>query len=625
MGGATSCASRNLQPLGLENKCTNDPAYASFPTLIGYDNNFVQVPASCTPWGVAGVDLRKNVCDQLGNYSGEWEPYLDNGTTIPLPSPNSQDYTTTGPYGCTYNTCNGVQDFNGLGCCEGCCGISGVRVFCRRKAYRANPVNCCFLDKNFTGDPTSCFTSAQIQSGGFSPDLTQNATCDPTYRDINNTSCMPKVEEYCSGSDLVDPNDTRWMDRWLTGDKACIYALNRRLYNLPYGSPAPLFVSKGMDFIDPSTVISSNIKPDGNIFARRIIASAMQKYTDQGFQIGAKPGASGYHPFQDLLDDICTKSPGMCQDGLRNACSSLTAKQLSTRPDLIKWCGCYLPPQEYEKYTNQFQLTVECTPLCSRPEAIKLSAENGLTEKTCQQDACIIDDINIALANTTVQGSIKFNQLCGGCSGNCRCMMSNVTILAANSFIGGNIDLSQQCGGAVQCFTDDPVTGKPTQVPCDSNDAAGMIAQIQAQQKAAAQAARKRTIYIWLGVIAGIAVIGFIIYLLVKNNSKLGTYDGSKLPGSVPPPIKEYPPAVPLSVVPNERVQRPSPLLPENVLSPAPLAATRNVPAPPSSIVRPSLLPPLAANRTYLAPAPPITSLPPPAPALPPLLPPPII
>lgn len=601
-----NCAPRNLQPLGLDNKCTDYAASETFPG-VGYDYNYLQVTDGCSPWGAAGVSYRESVCEQIGNYSGEWEPYVDTGTTIPLPAPHSQDYTTTGPNGCAYNSCNGVQDFRATGCCEGCCGISGVKIFCRRKKYRANPVNCCFLDKNFTADPASCFASGQQNVGGIISDPMQQATCDPNFRDINGAGCMDKVEQYCSGADDSqgsDPNDIRWMDRWLNGDKACIYALNRRLYNLPYGSNPPFFIGPGMNFIDPNTVLPSNIRPDGNIFARRIIASAIQKYSDQGYQLGVKAGAIGYHPFQELLQDICTKSPGMCQDGLYNACSSLTAKQLSTRPDLIKWCGCYLPPQEYEKYTNQFQLSVECTPLCSRPEAIKLAAENGLTEKTCTQDACIIDDINIALANTTVQGSIKFNQICGGCTGNCRCMMSNVTLLAANSSIGGNIDLSQTCGGVIQCYTDDPKTGKPVQSPCDDNDAAGQLAQLEARQKAAAEASRKRSQWIWVGIAVGVAAIGFIIYLLTRDGSKLGSYNGDRQPPAGPAASVHSLAAAPINSTP---YLPPAPTFLVNSTpysSPAPvLTRTTSYSIPPSllSISRPAPL----YNSSSIAPSPP--------------------
>lgn len=587
-----NCDGRPLLPPVLDNVCSTQPISTTLP-----DPNVIQVANTCTTWGGAGAAARAEICAAVGGYSGEWELYPDNGTTITLPNPLSNDYTTTGPHACAYNSCNGKQDFAGLGCCDGCCGISGIKTFCRRKAYLADPTNCCFLDSAFTGDSTGCFAAPSTSTTGFAADSTRRTTCDPSVRDITNSNCAARAEAYCSGTDL-STTDIAWMDRWLTGNKECIYFINRSLYNLPPGNVAPVTIGKGMDFIDADLLPPSVIKPQGNVTVRRIIAAAIDKYRRQGYQLGARPGSQAYHPLQEVFLNICTTQPGLCQDGLYNACAGLTAQQLATRPDLIKWCGCYLPDVEYARYTDQFQLTVECTPLCSRPEAIKLSTENGLSEKTCQQDACIIDGVTIALANTTVEGQLRFGQVCGGCTGNCRCMLSNTTLAIANSTIGGNIDLTQGCSGAVQCFQDDS-DGIPQQVPCSDDDAAGQLAQQQRDAALALQRRRTLNLWLWIGGAIAVAAIAFLVYLIASRRRAIK-------------PSPSYN-SVPAATAVPRTTAAPAATLVATQVAPAP-AASMTTPLAPAATVTTSLVPPALVVSSGIAPPAVISrTLPPPA------------
>ena len=40
---------------------------------------------------------------------------------------------------------------------------------------------------------------------------------------------------------------------------------------------------------------------DGYFWGQQLISATLQKYTAQGFVIGALPGSPGYNPFQDFL------------------------------------------------------------------------------------------------------------------------------------------------------------------------------------------------------------------------------------------------------------------------------------------------------------------------------------
>jgi len=164
---------------------------------------------------------------------------------------------------------------------------------------------------------------------------------------------------------------------------------------------------------------------------------------------------------------------------LTNYCSQYSADDLVSNPNLVRWCGCYLPDSEYVKYVNQYQINKECTPLCNRRGNIPLTNPTGTSNITCTTDTCLIDNISISLLNTTVTNGINFSQLCGGCGTNtsnaaCTCIMENNTISAVNSKIGGGINISQSCGSSV-CYEDNPNTAGPAQLQIDCNASTGTV------------------------------------------------------------------------------------------------------------------------------------------------------
>lgn len=363
-------------------------------------------------------------------------------------------------------------------CCNGCtfsggCTIGGFGGVCKRKAYRGDDATCCLRDYNFvakaSGEVNFCFQ-----------DSTRQRTCDPNYRDVTNNNCQNTLLDYCVGADLPS-NDTSWLNRWQPDSQArnnCSYAISRNLY----GAPLPMF--DNILQYAPEAYVSN----EGLQFSRELMQGVFEKYRAQGFQIGATPGLPGYNSFQDvILKPLCTTAPGICQQGLTSTCSGTTTNDLLRNPALVPWCGCYMPPDQYQQYVDQYQVDKQCTPMCARQGNIPVTSADGRQTVQCNQNVCIIDDVTISLEQTDVGGGINFSQFCGGCSApvsglnnenagtgsqqasSCMCIISDGTIAAASTDIGGGINLSESCGSNPQCYKQNPNPGdgNPDQLPID--------------------------------------------------------------------------------------------------------------------------------------------------------------
>jgi hypothetical protein len=135
----------------------------------------------------------------------------------------------------------------------------------------------------------------------------------------------------------------------------------------------------------------------------------------------------------------------------------------------------------------------------------------------CEQDICLIDDINISIVNTQVGGGVNFNQYCNNCQGgNCTCVISNNKIDIATSSIGGNVIPGLQNCGETNCKQQNPNTGKGQgpeyiTVPCDEfgynpyNDYNDVVNQEKNQ-------ARKKS---WTLTIIITLISLIIIYLII--------------------------------------------------------------------------------------------------------------
>ena len=500
----TNCH-KDFPPPDTSNVCTSDN--------IGQgDTRGYEIPHFCTLSGAGGKSRRREYCERIGG-GGEWTLQGEGGR-------------------CTYDDCGAVKEYR-AGCCDGCCGIRGNKVRCKRKSYTGNPAFCCFRDKDWRGrkgdpDDQLCFETDARQQ-----------TCQPDNRDITNSSCQDAVFAYCTGTDL-DRNDSSWLERWapfkgplVDGKQNCVYAVNRNLFTNPNAVNV-------LNAIQPNP--SAFKDAAGFVWSRELLERVFQKYADQGFVIGTLPGFPGYNSFQDnVLQPICTSVPGICQQGLFATCSNSTTDELVRNPSQVPWCGCYMSPDQYQRYVDEFQVNRECTPICARQGNIPLISANGIQPLLCNQSVCIIDDVTIALEKTNVGGNITFSQFCGGCSppisgvngvaggldpvdgsppgrtsSSCTCIISNDTIAAASSQIEG-INLTDSCGTS-RCFKNNPNPGdgQPArlEIPCDSADNFNPFANRKEEQdKKKDEENFMRWVIIAIIVIAVVVIILFMLYL----------------------------------------------------------------------------------------------------------------
>lgn len=192
----------------------------------------------------------------------------------------------------------------------------------------------------------------------------------------------------------------------------------------------------------------------GILWARSIISKIVSELEARGKIIPSRIGDPTYTPFQETFLVMARTVPGIVADALKDTvCNGYTAETIIYDQTLTRLCGCYLADDQYSRYTDVYGVPKECTPTCTVAGAVRVINEDGYTIRNCDQDVCVIDNINITLGNNN--SDVNFSQVCGGCGpdASCRCFISGYTIDASSGLIG-NIDFSQSCGGETVC-TDD--------------------------------------------------------------------------------------------------------------------------------------------------------------------------
>lgn len=466
-----------------QNQCYTGIMQPAFPNS--------SMPNFCTLEGPAGDSYRSTYCAAMSS-AGEWgdAQAVDTGTC---------NYDDSKPYVAV-----------GAGCCDGSCGIIGSRLQCYRQNFTGDPLTCCFNDVACVapgGNPPQCFSDAAQQN-----------TCDDgslqhNYRSIVSTDCQDVIYEYCTGTlPSDDPASTAWLDRWNDPSGGCSYAIARNIFELG---------GTGHCFTPPPTVPGiCNAKYDipfsaqGYFWAQQLVGAAMARFQEQGFTIGSLPGTQGYNPWQDYMyDNICCPYPGLCRSGLQDACALHTAQRLSLNPETAQWCGCYLPPQEYEAYSVNFNIPPQCTPMCNRVSTIPIVGING-EPIACEQDICLIDNVTLNIVNSQIGGGINFNQICDNCAGaQCSCIVSNTTVDISNSTIGGNVvPIADGCGSVTCSQTNPGITGPNViTVECGSTGY-NPYTEYEAKVAAAKQSAEKSS---WLWTIIAIGIGLVLIFIII--------------------------------------------------------------------------------------------------------------
>ena len=254
-------------------------------------------------------------------------------------------------------------------CCRGECMIDGWQIQCKRNAFFADPVVCCFLDNDCAGENNITDNCWQTKE--------RKRTCEPTYRNLKSTACLEKIEPYCNGEKLF-AGQSHWSEMWIpdsvvdvnSGDagsatiiqgdgsnqrlmkQPCLRAIARAIYN-DSGSVCT------WDDVQKLDLFQGVIDPDGLAWARKVLAAILNKYTEEyGSPIGSI-NQDAYIQSSNFINfywDLCKTFPTLCTESLTNFCSKTTEEDLISQPESVKWCGCYMPEKQYEKYEN-IQLT----------------------------------------------------------------------------------------------------------------------------------------------------------------------------------------------------------------------------------------------------------------------------
>ncbi len=481
----------------------------------------------CSLAGVGGKSNRIKWCGKLGT-TDEWGVDDTNGT-----------------HDCTYDSCKEYRVL-GTGCCEGCCGIVGKSVDCKRQQFKGDPLKCCLQDKVCTYShanddaPPECFS-----------DTNKKYTCAPCHRDVTSSgstkadgskktcdeakvrNCKELILDYCSGADTND-DDVTWMDRWynpVTGietPQSCMYALKRNLYTGLGCHAADITMSSSTGTCSPY-IASGDLSASGAIWGQDLMNAVFEKYKKNGYTIGSTPGTSGYNPFQEFLYQICCTAPILCQKPLDDSCSIYSAQRLSYNPQVANWCGCYLPQHEYDEYVNKNQINKECTPTCNRPGSIPSVTGDG-DPYLCTQTVCLIDDISINLVSSDLSGDVSINQMCSNCNSTssegstatCSCIIQDNTIIGVEAQIGG-ISINESCS-TTQCSISNPdPDGSPPvlTVPCDqvTNPDEAFAEEQARQEESQAKITRQENITKIIIIILAIIAI-WVAYLIINRKEK---------------------------------------------------------------------------------------------------------
>jgi hypothetical protein len=385
---------------------------------------------------------------------------------------------------------------NDLDTCGSWCGgdynssASTYTGECQRIKFAADPVVCCFLDNDCVfEDPT-------IQNRCWETDL-RDKTCDPKNRDLSSSSCLEKILPYCTGEQLFLGQEN-WWDLWVEDTQVDINS-NEIVKFYPGGSsrfipagyadhPPPKSqterkmkqpclralaraISRDQQFctwekIKDTEFRRGNYDPEGLAWAQKVVNAIFDKYNTEfgSFVGGINTDGKQIDSMINVFSEICTRFPVLCQAPLKNICQGITVDDIvgGNVPNAEKWCGCYMQENQYQKYTDLYQVNRECTPFCNADGVIPLVDADGY-ELYCLTDVCIIDDLKLNFVRDKIKGNkpINFSLLCGGCGG------SNVkTVINSdrdfntqrNTIVGiysGDIFDTQVC-------TQPPSNGRPT-------------------------------------------------------------------------------------------------------------------------------------------------------------------
>jgi hypothetical protein len=211
----------------------------------------------------------------------------------------------------------------------------------------------------------------------------------------------------------------------------------------------------------------------------------------------------GFNPFQTTLISTCQGLPGLCDEFLNNYCTGCTRDQISLDINLLELCGCRAPLSVYD-------ISQPCDPLCNKVNTVQNIDSNNGVQLTCNTDVCVIDNININAANTTLGGGVIFSQLCGNCVQNCTCIIASTNIngVLAQAGLTNAVQFDTACGGASMCYNTNPTTGALEQIACPKSASFAFLAD----------PVNVGTSTIWLFIILTLVVVIAIVAIYLYKN-----------------------------------------------------------------------------------------------------------
>lgn len=367
---------------------------------------------------------------------------------------------------CNYNSWrdNGVQ--GSPGCCYSgyaSCGIvDGMNVTCLRDQFAANEeemgsISCCFNDlvceegaenadalfapAGEDGIVTAWANNDKCYRSGTSQDF---RTCKPESRNLSSDFCRKTITPYCTGDKLF-PGQSNWADAWditstINVNEGDIYEGQSNPVNVT-GPCAKLLMRQlsgsyacNVPF-SQYQLTAGQVSIDGMLWGKQMMSQLFENYVqDYGSPLGGvnQDGIDAALGVNNFIFNMCQKFPALCVDFLTTMCDGITEERLAANPLANKWCGCYMPEEQYEKYNQSasFLLSKQCTPFCSQADTIPL-VDSNYEALRCQQNICAINDVYLQYAKAI--GATNFNDICTNCGRNNTSEMFNGAASSSNS------------------------------------------------------------------------------------------------------------------------------------------------------------------------------------------------
>jgi hypothetical protein len=296
----------------------------------------------------------------------------------------------------------------------------------------------------------------------------------------------------------------------------------------------------------------SAVQTDSFNAVKSLVNAMITNYQAVGHTFPAEATDGSFSDIQNQIFYLCNALPGVCDTALTSKCAGVTRVGLSNHPQTAAFCGCHMPAAQYNIYNQYIPSDAKCDPLCARQGVIPLgkslaSGQLGQAD-TCNSNICIIDNLSIQLAQSSVGGKgITINQMCSGCSSggsstssnsngtssttsnsssSCQCYFENVNITTVSSSIGGGVAVNQLCGNTPQCASSNPndPNGKSVPVNCAAVGIIDPFAQQKiAQENAISVANNTQTLQYVLIIVIGLLVVFFFLFLIFRGKQNVAS------------------------------------------------------------------------------------------------------